>query len=115
MNTIITRILITGALLVATHAFAAGASSEPERTPDKLEAVRAQIAAKNFPGAIDDLKRLNDTGDADWNNLMGYRRLKAPMPDSLGAAKFYAKRSTLDPQHSPRLESSANTIVAMIY
>ena len=43
MNTIITRILTTGALLFATSAFAAGALSEPERSPDKLDGVRAQI------------------------------------------------------------------------
>ena len=49
MKTIITRTLITGALLFATSAFAAGALSEPERSPDKLDGVRAQIAAKNFP------------------------------------------------------------------
>ena len=106
MKTIITRILITGALLFATHAFAAGASSEPERSPDKLDAVRAQIAAKNFPGAIDELKRLNDTGDADWNNLMGYSLRKGPAPDFAGAEKFYDEALRIDPRHRGALEYS---------
>ncbi len=106
MKTLITRILITGALLFATHAFAAGASSEPERTPDKLDGVRAQIAAKNFPGAIDELKRLNDTGDADWNNLMGFSLRKGPTPDFAGAEKFYDEALRIDPRHRGALEYS---------
>ncbi len=106
MKTIITRTLITGALLFATSAFAAGALSEPERSPDKLEGVRAQIAAKNFPGAIDELKRLNDTGDADWNNLMGYSLRKAPTPDFAGAEKFYNEALRIDPRHRGALEYS---------
>ncbi len=106
MKTIITRTLITGALLFATHAFAAGALSEPERSPDKLDGVRAQIAAKNFPGAIDELKRANDTGDADWNNLMGYSLRKAPTPDFTGAEKFYDEALRIDPKHRGALEYS---------
>jgi len=106
MNTIITRILITGALLFATSAFAAGASSEPERSPDKLEGVRAQIAAKNWSGAIDELKRMNDTGDADWNNLMGYSLRKGPTPDFAGAEKFYNEALRIDPRHRGALEYS---------
>ncbi|TMH60374.1 MAG: tetratricopeptide repeat protein, partial [Betaproteobacteria bacterium] len=111
MNTIITRILITGALLFATSAFAAGALSEPERSPDKLDGVRAQIAAKNFPGAIDELKRLNDTGDADWNNLMGYSLRKGPTPDFAGAEKFYDEALRIDPKHRGALEYSGELYV----
>ena len=106
MNTIITRILITGALLLATSAFAAGASSEPERSPDKLDGVREQIAAKNWSSAIEELKRLNDTGDADWNNLMGYSLRKGPTPDFAGAEKFYDEALRIDPKHRGALEYS---------
>src|SRR5256884_5957414 len=106
MKTAITRILITGALLFATSAFAAGASSEPERPADKLDGVREQIGAKNFPGAIDELKRLNDSGDADWNNLMGYSLRKGATPDFAGAEKFYNEALRIDPRHRGALEYS---------
>ena len=106
MKTIITRTLITGALLFATSAFAADSQPSPQPAPDKLSAVRAQIAAKNFPGAIDELKRLNDTGDADWNNLMGYSLRKAPTPDFAGAEKFYDEALRIDPRHRGALEYS---------
>jgi len=106
MKTIITRTLITGALLFATNAFAADSMPEPARSPEKLDAVRAQIAAKNFPGAIDELKRLNDTGDADWNNLMGYSLRKAATPDFAGAERFYDEALRIDPKHRGALEHS---------
>ena len=106
MKTLITRILTTGALLFATSAFAAGASSEPPRAPDKLDGVRAQIAAKNWSGAIDELKRLNDTGDADWNNLMGYSLRKGATPDFAGAEKFYDEALRINPSHRGALEYS---------
>lgn len=107
MNTTITRILTTGALLLATStSFAAGGLPEPARSPDKLDAVRAQIAAKNWSGAIDELKRVNDTGDADWNNLMGYSLRKAPTPDFAGAEKFYNEALRIDPKHRGALEYS---------
>lgn len=107
MNTIITRILITGALLFTmSHAFAADTQPSPQPAPDKLSTVREQIAAKNFPGAIDELKRLNDTGDADWNNLMGYSLRKAATPDFAGAEKFYNEALRIDPKHRGALEYS---------
>ena len=106
MKTAITRILITGALLFATSAFAADSMPEPARSPEKLDAARAQIAAKNFTGAIDELKRLNDTGDADWNNLMGYSLRKSPNPDFAGAEKFYDEALRIDPRHRGALEYS---------
>jgi Flp pilus assembly protein TadD len=106
MKTVISRILITSALLFATHAFAADTQPSPQPAPDKLSAVRAQIAAKNFPGAIDELKRLNDTGDADWNNLMGYSLRKQPTPDFAGAERFYDEALRIDPKHRGALEYS---------
>ena len=107
MKTAINRILITSALLFATSAaFAAGGLPEPGRSPDKLDGARAQIAARNFPGAIDELKRINATGDADWNNLMGYSLRKGPNPDFAGAEKFYNEALRIDPRHRGALEYS---------
>ena len=106
MKTAIHRILITSALLFATHAFAADTQPSPQPAPDKFSAVRAQIAVKNFPGAIDELKRMNDTGDADWNNLMGYSLRKSPTPDFAGAEQFYDEALRIDPKHRGALEYS---------
>ena len=106
MKTIITRTLITGALLFATSACAADSQPSPQPAPDKLSAVREQIAARNFAGAIDELKRLNDTGDADWNNLMGYSLRKGTTPDFTGAEKFYNEALRIDPKHRGALEYS---------
>jgi tetratricopeptide (TPR) repeat protein len=108
MNTIITRFLAASALLLAMgNSFAdGGSSSGPAASPDKLEGVRAQIAAKNWPGAIAELKRINDTGDADWNNLMGYSLRKGATPDFAGAEKFYDEALRIDPRHRGALEYS---------
>ena len=108
MKTIITRILITSALFFGMgSAFAdGGSSSGPAAAPDKLSVVRERIAAKNWPGAIDELKRINDTGNADWNNLMGYSLRKGPTPDFAGAEKFYNEALRIDPRHRGALEYS---------
>ena len=109
MKTVITRILITSALLFGIgNAFAdgGGSSSSPAPAPDKLSGVRAQIAARNFPGAIEELKRVNDTGSADWNNLMGYSLRKGATPDFAGAEKFYNEALRIDPAHRGALEYS---------
>jgi Flp pilus assembly protein TadD len=107
MNAAIARFLTTTALLFAmSHSFAADTQPSPQPAPDKLSAVRAQIAAKNWSGAIAELKRVNDTGDADWNNLMGYSLRKAPTPDFAGAEKFYNEALRIDPRHRGALEYS---------
>ena len=108
MKTVITRILITSVLFFGMgNAFAdGGSSSGPAGAPDKLATVRTQIDAKNWPGAIDELKRLNDTGSADWNNLMGYSLRKGATPDFAGAEKFYNEALRIDPKHLGALEYS---------
>jgi len=107
MKTPITRLLTASALLLAmSQSFAADTLSGPAPAPDKLAAARTQIAAKNWPAAIDELKRLNDTGDADWNNLMGYSLRKGPTPDFAGAEKFYDEALRIDPRHRGALEYS---------
>jgi Flp pilus assembly protein TadD len=107
MKTTITRLLTASALLLAmSHSFAADTQPSPEPAPDKLAAVRTQIAAKNWPAAIEELKRINDTGNADWNNLMGYSLRKSPTPDFAGAEKFYNEALRINPRHRGALEYS---------
>jgi len=83
-------------LLIATaFALAAGCAAAADLTPsgpaasDKLAAARAQIAEKKWVAAIEELKRVGDTGSADWNNLMGYSHRKAKTPDYAAAERYY--------------------------
>jgi opacity protein-like surface antigen len=87
------------------------AADTPEPAPkaaaaDKLAGARKQIAAKQWPAAIDELKKVNDTGSADWNNLMGYTARKNSPPDVGAAEKFYNEALRIDPKHRGALEYS---------
>jgi Flp pilus assembly protein TadD len=98
------RTLITGLLALSLNAaFAADTAPAPK---DALAGARALIAAKNWTGAIDELKRLNDAGSADWNNLMGYSLRKQKTPDLAGSEKFYNDALRIDPNHRGTLEYS---------
>ena len=108
MKTTITRLLAATALALAlSPGFAADTSpSATAAAPDKLSAARAQIADKKWAAAIDELKSVNDTSSADWNNLMGYSLRKAKAPDYAGAEKFYNEALRIDPKHRGALEYS---------
>jgi tetratricopeptide (TPR) repeat protein len=107
MNTALTRSFAAAALLLAaTCGFAADSAPGAAARPDRLAVARAQIAAKDWPAAIAELKRVDDTGDADWNNLMGYSLRKGPTPDFAAAEKFYDQALRLDPWHRGALEYS---------
>jgi tetratricopeptide (TPR) repeat protein len=110
MKTTITRLLVATALSLAlSHSFGADTPAPSPATaaaPDKLAAVRAQIAAKKWAAAIEELKSVNDTGNADWNNLMGYSLRKGSTPDYAGAEKFYSEALRIDPKHRGALEYS---------
>ena len=88
------------------------AADTPEPAPkaaaatDKLAGARKQIAAKQWPAAIDELKKVSDTGSADWNNLMGYTLRKNSPPDVAGAEKHYNEALRIDPKHRGALEYS---------
>ena len=105
MNTNALNRLLTSAVLALslTHAF--GADSTP-KADDTLAAARAQIATKNWDGAIAELKRVNDTASADWNNLMGFSLRKAGTPDLSASEKFYDEALRIDPKHRGTLEYS---------
>ena len=104
MNHDLTRILCASLLaLCMTSAFAAPSTPEPQ---DKLDAVRVQIAAKQWDRAIEELRRVNDTSSAEWNNLMGYSLRKAKTPDLDASEKFYDDALRIDPRHRGTLEYS---------
>lgn len=106
MNAILSRLLAASALALSVN-LAFAADSEPAAaTADKLAPARAQIAANQWRAAIEELKQVNDTGSADWNNLMGYSLRKAKTPDLDGAEKHYAEALRIDPKHRGALEYS---------
>ena len=92
------------ALLIAATAQAADTPS-PAPT-DRLSPARAQIAQKNWPAAIDELKRVNDPGSADWHNLMGFALRKNQPPDYTAAERHYDEALRLNPKHRGALEYS---------
>ena len=92
-------------LAVAATSFAADTSSTPAAN-DKLAPARARIAEKNWSAAIDELKKVNDAGSADWNNLMGYSLRKADAANIPEAEKFYDEALRIEPKHRGALEYS---------
>jgi hypothetical protein len=71
---------------------------------DPLSAARKLLADKKWAAAIDELKKVNATGNADWNNLMGYSHRKARTPDLAAAERFYEAALRIDPGHKGALE-----------
>lgn len=103
-----TRRMALMALLLSAMCGVAAAADTPSAEParDALTLAREKIAAKNWSGAIDELKRLGDVGNADWNNLMGYSLRKASPPDLASAEKFYDEALRINPKHRGALEYS---------
>jgi tetratricopeptide (TPR) repeat protein len=78
----------------------------PGAVADKLGEARTLIAAKQWAAALDELKRVNDTGSADWNNLMGYALRKSKTPDLAESERHYDEALRIDPHHRNALEYS---------
>jgi len=100
------RPTFAAAVLLASVLGAGHAADTAPAKADPLAPARAQIAMKNWRGAIDELKKVNETGSADWNNLMGYSLRKGAAPDYAGAEKFYDEALRIDPKHRGALEYS---------
>ncbi|HET7794520.1 MAG TPA: tetratricopeptide repeat protein [Rhizobacter sp.] len=100
------RTFLAASLLALSLNAAFAADIAPPPPADKLAGARTQIAANNWAGAIDELKRVNDTGSADWNNLMGYSLRKQKTPDLAGSEKYYNEALRIDPKHRGTLEYS---------
>lgn len=105
MNKFFTRIAAATTLALAIGpAFAADTySSSPT---DSLAAARAHIAAGQWNAAIDELKKVNDTGSANWNNLMGFAHRKSATPDFAAAERYYDAALRIEPKHRGALEYS---------
>ena len=106
MKTTLSRLLAVALLAACVHTAYAADTEPAPATADKLAAARAQIAAKSWRGAIDELKKVNDPASADWNNLMGYSLRKAKVPDYDAAERFYDEALRIEPQHRGALEYS---------
>ncbi|MBW8758558.1 MAG: tetratricopeptide repeat protein [Burkholderiales bacterium] len=107
-----TLTLAATAALLALGAALAQASDSPAEAPparasaDRLVQARTLIAARNWSGALDELRRVDDTGSADWNNLMGFTLRKGRSPDLAGSEKYYDAALRIDPHHRNTLEYS---------
>jgi tetratricopeptide (TPR) repeat protein len=102
--TTLSRLFVAGALALSIHS---GFAADNEPAPgDKLAPARVQIAANQWRAAIEELKKVNDTGSADWNNLMGYSHRKAKTPDYEAAERYYNEALRIDPKHRGALEYS---------
>ena len=102
--------LITLSLLAALVHVAAPAADTPEpapaarAAPAPLAAAQAHIKAERWGAAIDELRRVNVSSSADWNNLMGYALRKQARPDLDGAQKHYDAALKINPRHPGALE-----------
>ena len=107
MNHFAKRLLTATLLTVAaTHSFALDSEPAKASATSVLAPARALIDDKKWAAAIDELKRVNDKGSADWNNLMGYSLRKGKTPDFAGAERYYDEALRIDPKHRGALEYS---------
>lgn len=106
------RLVLAGPLglagLFALHRPAARAADTsepaPPRATDPLATARKRIEAGQWSAAVTELRRVNATGSADWNNLMGYALRKQTPPDLDGAQRHYDAALRIDPKHQGALE-----------
>jgi Flp pilus assembly protein TadD len=108
------RTSLTAALLLLSalagplaHASDAPAEAPPAHaSADKLGQARTLIAAGQWSAALQELRRVNDSGNADWNNLMGLTLRKGSTPDLAASEKYYDAALRIDPHHRNTLEYS---------
>ena len=92
------------AALAVNHALALDLAAAV--SGDRLFIARAQIADKQWASAIEELRRLNDVGNPNWNNLMGYSLRKSKTPDYVAAERYYDAALRMDPKHRGALQYS---------
>ena len=109
------RQTVVAAMLLAAafNPSRAADTAPPAAKVDNLTAARAQIAQKNWPAAVAELQRVNDTGNADWNNLMGYTLRKSGAGKWAASEKYYDAALKIDPKHVGALEYSGELYISM--
>ena len=100
------KLLSALAMAIALQAACAADTGPSNDAPDRLAPARAHVAAKQWPAALDALRKVNDSGSADWNNLMGFSLRKSRNPDYAAAEKHYDAALRIDPRHRGALEYS---------
>jgi hypothetical protein len=78
---------------------------------DPLATARGLIGQARWAEAIDELKRIDQSQGADWNNLMGYSHRKGPAPDLAAAQRYYDAALRIDPKHRGALEYSGELML----
>jgi tetratricopeptide (TPR) repeat protein len=109
----IASLLVSATLAAALPALAADTNLSTPAANDKLAGARALIAENKWVAAIEELKRVGDTGSADWNNLMGYSHRKAKVPDYAAAERYYTEALRIEPKHRGALEYSGELYLMM--
>ena len=101
-KTLLATLVVT---LSVAPVFAADYGS-PAAATDSLATARTLVEEKKWQDAIGELKRVNESRNADWNNLMGYSLRKARTPDLESAERHYSAALSIDPKHRGALEYS---------
>lgn len=73
---------------------------------DALGEAREYITAKRWDEALVSLRQVNDPGNPDWQNLMGYTLRRKASPDVAAAQKHYDAALRIDPSHRGALAYS---------
>lgn len=76
------------------------------RKDASLDKARQYIDARQWDAALKELKRVDDRGNADWNNLMGYTLRKGGTPDLAASERYYDAALKIDPRHRNTLAYS---------
>ena len=108
---VLRSLTIAAALFAATAAFAASTTTISRDAPD-LTSVKAKVKAKDFAGALAELKPMLDTHHhADVYNLMGFSLRKTG--DIKQGGEYYVKALELDPKHKGALEYQGQMFVEL--
>jgi predicted Zn-dependent protease len=106
-----TILMLTSLIISAGSALAASTTTISRDAPD-LTSVKAKVKAKDFTGALLELKPMLETHHhADVYNLMGFSLRKTG--DLKQGGEFYVKALELDPYHRGALEYQGQMFVEL--